>query len=85
MIYVTQQEIFDVLDQLVSPLTDHIAELLSSPVAGTDDKLAHVEAKKGYLMFLNNIMINKLHAVFVSDSKFRNPLPFICLILLNRK
>lgn len=43
--------------------------MLSQPVNGTDDKNAHIETKKAYLTFLNNIMVNKLHAVFLSDRK----------------
>lgn len=59
---------FDVLDQLVGPLSARIMDLLSQPVTGTDDKLTHVDTKKAYLAFLNNIMVNKLHGVFVSES-----------------
>ena len=62
---------FDVLDQLISPLTDRIIQLLLMPVSGTDDSLTHTEAKKGYVTFLNNIMANKLHDIFLSESQLQ--------------
>lgn len=60
-------EMFDVLNQLVTPLHSRIVELLESAVTGTDDKIAHQDTKKAYMAFLNNIMTNKLAGVFVSE------------------
>ena len=62
-------ELYDVLNQLVTPLHVRIMEMLSSAVDGTDDNVTHVETKKAYLLFLNNIMTNKLHGVFISECK----------------
>lgn len=58
---------FDVLDQLIGPLSTHINELLSQPITGTDDQRAHVETKRAYLALLNNIMASKLQGIFVSE------------------
>jgi len=60
---------FDVLDELIGPLSAHITTVLSQPISGTDDQRAHNETKKAYLALLNNIMASKLQATFISDSK----------------
>lgn len=60
---------FDVLDQLIGPLSTHITTLLSQPISGTDDERAHVDTKKAYLALLNNIMTAKLHGIFTSERK----------------
>lgn len=65
-----QTEMFSVLEQLVSPLHARIVDLLATPISGTDDKVTHQDTKKGYLTFLNSIMSNKLHGVFLTDSAF---------------
>ncbi len=60
---------FDVLDQLVGPLTAHISATLSQPISGSDDQRAHVETKKAYLALLTNIISAKLQGVFISPSE----------------
>ncbi|EIN04838.1 ARM repeat-containing protein [Punctularia strigosozonata HHB-11173 SS5] len=62
-----QRDMFDVLDQLIGPLSAHIGELLSQPVTGTDDQLTHTDTKRAYLALLNNIMAAKLHGIFISQ------------------
>lgn len=62
----TKNDLFDVLDQLIGPLTLHIDGLLSQPVSGTDDQIAHADTKRGYLTLLNSIMSSKLHDIFTS-------------------
>jgi len=57
---------FDVLDELVGPLTAHILSTLSQPVSGSDDARAHTDTKKAYLALLNSIMIARLQGVFIS-------------------
>jgi len=57
---------YDVLDQLIGPLSTHINVLLSQPISGTDDQRAHVETKKAYLALLNNIMASQLQRIFIS-------------------
>jgi exportin-T len=61
---------FDVLDQLVGPLSAHITALLSQTISGTDDERAHVDTKKAYLALLNSIMATKLNGIFTSESEF---------------
>lgn len=58
---------FQVLDELISPLTAHISQLLAQPTSGTDDALTHGESKKGYLTLLSGIMTAKLQGVFLSE------------------
>ncbi|KAL6302369.1 ARM repeat-containing protein [Sparassis latifolia] len=62
-----QQDMFDVLDQLIGPLSAHVNGLLSQQVTGTDDQVVHVDTKKAYLTFLNNVMSSKLHGIFTSE------------------
>ena len=58
---------YDVLDQLIGPLSAHINALLSQPISGTDDHRAHIETKKAYLALLNNIMASQLRTIFISE------------------
>ena len=58
---------FDVLNELIGPLSAHIIGILSQPVSGTDDELSHAEIKKAYLALLNNVVSSKLHGIFISD------------------
>jgi exportin-T len=73
-----QNEIFNVLDELISPLSTHIFEILARPVEGTDDRLQHNDTKKAYLDFLTHIMTDQMHGVFVSE---REPICSICASL----
>ncbi|KAI0342761.1 ARM repeat-containing protein [Trametopsis cervina] len=66
LVHRLQNDLFDVLDQLIGPLTLHIDGLLSQPVSGTDDQIAHADTKRGYLTLLNSIMSSKLHDIFTS-------------------
>ncbi|KAG6813913.1 hypothetical protein H0H92_005762 [Tricholoma furcatifolium] len=77
LIHKLQKDMFDVLDQLIGPLSTHITALLSQPVSGTDDERAQVDTKKAYLGLLNNIMSNKLDGIFISE---RNSPTFESLI-----
>ncbi|KAJ3517935.1 hypothetical protein NLJ89_g183 [Agrocybe chaxingu] len=77
LIHKLQKDMFDVLDQLIGPLSTHITTLLSQPISGTDDQRAHIETKKAYLALLNNIMASRLQGIFISD---RNSASFENLI-----
>lgn len=57
----------EVLDELITPLTAHVSQLLAQPASGTDDALTHGESKKGYLSLLSSIMTAKLQGVFLSE------------------
>jgi len=61
---------FDVLDQLIGPLSAHITSLLSQPISGTDDQRAHADTKKAYLALLNNIMASQLQGIFISERRY---------------
>jgi exportin-T len=63
-----QRELFNVLDELIGPLSAHITQLLTQPVPGTDDSAA--QTKRAYLTLLTNIMSSDLHDIFISDRKF---------------
>ena len=73
---------FDVLDQLVGPLSAHITSLLSQPVSGTDDQRSHIDTKKAYLALLNSIMTAKLDGIFTSESELLLYLPFVSFSIL---
>ena len=72
MMHRLQTEMYSVLEQLVVPLHGRIMEFLATPITGTDDRVSHSDTKKGYLNFLNAIMSNKLHGVFLTDSTSLN-------------
>ena len=61
---------FDVLDQLIGPLSSHINNLLSQPITGTDDQVVHSETKRAFLTLLNSIMSAGLHGIFISDRMY---------------
>ncbi|KAF8149977.1 ARM repeat-containing protein [Crassisporium funariophilum] len=67
LIHKLQKDMFEVLDELIGPLSAHITALLSQPITGTDDQRAHSETKKAYLTLLNNIMASKLQGIFISE------------------
>ncbi|THV03246.1 ARM repeat-containing protein [Dendrothele bispora CBS 962.96] len=66
LIHKLSDDMFDVLDELVGPLTAHILSALSQPISGSDDERAHTDTKKAYLALLNSIMVAKLQGVFIS-------------------
>jgi exportin-T len=68
---------FDVLDQLVGPLSAHITSLLSQPISGTDDERSQIDTKKAYLALLNSIMSAKLEGIFTSESELLIYLSFV--------
>ncbi|KAI0749767.1 ARM repeat-containing protein [Daedaleopsis nitida] len=66
-IHKLQEDISDVLDQLIGPLSAHINGILAQPVNGTDDQVTHVDTKRAYLNLLISIISSRLHTVFISD------------------
>lgn len=72
LIHKLQKDMFDVLDQLIGPLSAHITSLLTQPVSGTDEHRAHIETKRAYLALLNNIMASKLDGIFTSERNSSN-------------
>lgn len=68
-IHKLQEDMLDVLDQLIGPLSAHINGILAQPVTGTDDQVTQSDTKRAYLGLLISIMSSKLHTVFISDSE----------------
>ncbi|KAK7050996.1 pre-tRNA nuclear export protein [Paramarasmius palmivorus] len=66
LIFKLRDDMFDVLDQLVGPLTAHISASLSRPISGSDDERSHSETKKAYLALLTSVMSAGLQGVFIS-------------------
>ncbi|KAF9066649.1 armadillo-type protein [Rhodocollybia butyracea] len=67
LIHRLKDDMFDVLDELVGPLTAHISTTLSQPISGSDEQRAHEETKKAYLALLSSIITTKLQGVFISS------------------
>ncbi|KAJ3865292.1 armadillo-type protein [Lentinula novae-zelandiae] len=66
LIFRLQDDMFDVLDELIGPLTTHISTTLSQPISGSDEQRMHVEIKKAYIGLLTSVMSTKLQGVFIS-------------------
>ena len=73
LVYGFKTQIYDTLNQLLSPLLDRIFAALSQPAQGTDDILQLGELRREYLNFLNVVLSNRLEGTLVSpanQSKF---------------
>ncbi|KAJ3999466.1 armadillo-type protein [Lentinula boryana] len=66
LIFRLQDDMFNVLDELVGPLTAHISFTLSQPISGSDEQRMHVDIKKAYIALLTSVMNAKLQGVFIS-------------------
>ncbi|KAJ7066937.1 armadillo-type protein [Mycena amicta] len=77
LIHKLQEDLFSVLDELISPLSAHITGFLAQPITGTDDQRVHLETKKAYLALLNAILNSKVQSVFTSE---RNQIGFDALM-----
>lgn len=80
-----QKDMYDVLDQLIGPLSTHINVILSQPISGTDDQRAHIETKKAYLALLNNIIASQLQRIFISERVYVLFYPYFPLKIFYRK
>ncbi|KAH7913226.1 armadillo-type protein [Hygrophoropsis aurantiaca] len=67
LIHKLQRELFEVLDELIGPLSAHIIQLLSQPISGTDDSVTYTDIKRAYLGLLTSIMSSDLHDIFISE------------------
>ncbi|KAJ7170663.1 armadillo-type protein [Mycena crocata] len=67
LIHKLQTDLFNVLDELISPLSAHITGLLTQPISGTDDQRVHLETMKAFLALLNSVLASKLQGIFVSE------------------
>ncbi|KAI0690003.1 ARM repeat-containing protein [Cytidiella melzeri] len=66
LVHRLQGDLFEVLDQLIGPLSAHVNGILSQPVTGTDDQVTYVDTKRAYLTLLNTVMSSKLQGIFTS-------------------
>ncbi|KAG8906804.1 pre-tRNA nuclear export protein [Tulasnella sp. 403] len=60
-------EVLDMLDQLIAPLTTKVSSVILRPIDGTDALQAHEDTKKAYLEFILTIMTGPLYTVFISS------------------
>lgn len=66
VVYGFKAEIYDILDQLLSPLFQRVFTGLSQEITGTDDEIQLRELKREYLNFVLVILNNDLGSVLVS-------------------
>ena len=65
-----QRDIFDVLDELIGPLTDHIGRIVSQPVQGTDEERDRVETRRALINMFNSTLDSDLQGVFTSSRAY---------------
>lgn len=68
-----KNEIYNILDALLTPFLQKVIAGMGEPPAGTDDEIQVAELKREYLNFLLVIFNNSLESVLVSESKYRLP------------
>lgn len=66
VVYGFKAEIYEILDQLLTPLLQRVFTGLSEPTTGTDDEIQLAELKQQYLTFILVILNNDLAAALVS-------------------
>lgn len=64
-----QEEIFDILNSLMTPLLGRIFASLGEETTGTDDALELADLRKEYLSFLLCVLNNDLGNVLISEGK----------------
>lgn len=62
-----QEEIFDILNSLMTPLLGRIFASLGEETTGTDDALELADLRKEYISFLLCVLNNDLGNVLVSE------------------
>ncbi|KAI0005701.1 Xpo1-domain-containing protein [Xylariaceae sp. FL0662B] len=68
VVYGFKAEIYDVLNQLLTPLLQRVFGGLSEPINGTDDEIQLAELRREYLTFIGIILNNDLSGVLVSEA-----------------
>ncbi|KAI1085879.1 Xpo1-domain-containing protein [Whalleya microplaca] len=68
VVYGFKAEIYDVLNQLLTPLLQRVFGGLSEPISGTDDEIQLAELRREYLTFIGIILNNDLAGVLVSEA-----------------
>ncbi|KAL1668161.1 armadillo-type protein [Schizophyllum commune] len=67
LLHKLKRDIFDVLDELIGPLTDHIGRIVSQPVQGTDEERDRVETRRALINMFNSTLDSDLQGVFTSS------------------
>jgi exportin-T len=67
VVFEFKSEIYDVLDQLFTPLQQRLLMALEEPIMGTDDQVQLGELRREYLSFLLAILNNNLEGILISD------------------
>lgn len=68
VVYGFKTEIYEVLNQLLTPLLQRVFGGLSEPINGTDDEIQLAELRREYLTFIGVILNNDLAGVLVSEA-----------------
>ncbi|KAF3937224.1 Exportin-T [Dactylella cylindrospora] len=66
LIHGFKKDLYDYLDQLLTPLCSKVFQITTQPITGTDDQLETAELKREYLNFLFTVLNNDLSTVFIS-------------------
>jgi len=77
-----QLEMFNVLDELLSPLHDHIFGILTRTPNGVEEKSSQMDTRKAYMAFLNNIIVSKLQGIYTSDRNKSNLEQLLEMVML---
>ncbi|KAI1409545.1 Xpo1-domain-containing protein [Hypoxylon sp. FL1857] len=68
VVYGFKSEIYEVLNQLLTPLLQRVFGGLSEPINGTDDEIQLAELRREYLTYIGVILNNDLAGVLVSEA-----------------
>lgn len=68
VVYGFKGEIYEVLNQLLTPLLQRVFGGLMEPISGTDDEIQLAELRREYLTFVGVILNNDLAGVLVSEA-----------------
>ncbi|KAI1372978.1 Xpo1-domain-containing protein [Hypoxylon crocopeplum] len=68
IVYGFKTEIYEVLNQLLTPLLQRVFGGLSEPISGTDDEIQLAELRREYLTFIGVILNNDLAGVLISEA-----------------
>lgn len=63
-----QNVVYDILNQLLSPLLSRILSSLNTPTSGTDEEVELSDLRRSFLSFILVILANDLGAVFISET-----------------
>lgn len=67
VVFSFKTEIFDILDDLLTPFLLRVFEGMQEPITGTDDKIQLTELKEQYLTFVLAVLWNDQAGIFISN------------------